>query len=326
MKEIGGYIELDTYTGKEYHASAFALNCGRNALIYLIRAKQIKKIYLPYYCCSSIYDSCQKESVDVSFYHIDKNLRPILVRELARHEWLYIINYYGQLSNEEIAEYKKKYQRVIVDSAQAFYQSCVPGIDTIYSCRKFFGVADGAYLYTEGEMAPLEQSYSYDHMFFLHGRFEKGANEFYQKYAENNRRFQTEPLRLMSKLTHNLMRALDYNGIAKIRERNFKHLQDALEQMNGFRLKVPYGAFAYPLYIKNGSLIREALKQKKIFVPILWPNVCEICDSSEFEHDLAWNLLPLPVDQRYDSSDMDYILDALEELLFKKCGMEVSLK
>ena len=43
MKEIGGYIELDTYTGKEYHEDAVALNCGRNALIYLIRAKRIKK-------------------------------------------------------------------------------------------------------------------------------------------------------------------------------------------------------------------------------------------------------------------------------------------
>ena len=36
MKEIGGYIELDTYTGREYHEGALALNSGRNALIYLI--------------------------------------------------------------------------------------------------------------------------------------------------------------------------------------------------------------------------------------------------------------------------------------------------
>lgn len=35
MKEIGGYIELDTYTGAMLHEKAIALNCGRGALEYL---------------------------------------------------------------------------------------------------------------------------------------------------------------------------------------------------------------------------------------------------------------------------------------------------
>ena len=47
-------------------------------------------------------------------------------------------NYYGQFNNEEIALYKEQYGKIIVDSAQAFYQPRVQGIDTIYTCRKFF--------------------------------------------------------------------------------------------------------------------------------------------------------------------------------------------
>ena len=43
MREIGGYIELDTYTGKMLYDDGIKLNCGRNALQYLIKAKKIKK-------------------------------------------------------------------------------------------------------------------------------------------------------------------------------------------------------------------------------------------------------------------------------------------
>ena len=43
MREIGGYIELDTYTGPMLHGDGIKLNCGRNALAYLIEAKEIKR-------------------------------------------------------------------------------------------------------------------------------------------------------------------------------------------------------------------------------------------------------------------------------------------
>ncbi len=315
MKEIGGYIELDTYTGKEFHPNALALNCGRSALIYLIRAKKIKKLYLPYYCCCSVYDSCKKESVAISYYHIDHHLRPIVERALEKDEWLYVINYYGQLSNEEITYYKNLYQRIIIDSTHAFYQFYPENIDAIYSCRKFFGVADGAYLYTDAEKLALKRGYSYDKMRFLHGRFEKGANEFYHEYIENNRKLQEEPVTLMSKLTQNLLRGVDYRAVGKRRESNFKYLHHALGKINQIKLIIPYGAFVYPFYVKNGKRIRDALIQKKIYIPALWLNIFDMCEASWLEYDLASNLLPLPVDQRYDNIDMKYILDALGEWL-----------
>ena len=53
-KEIGGYIELDTYRGNMLHEGAVALNCGRNALAYLIKSHNIKSILLPYFLCSSV--------------------------------------------------------------------------------------------------------------------------------------------------------------------------------------------------------------------------------------------------------------------------------
>ena len=40
MREIGSYIELDTYTGFMLHEDGMKLNCGRNALAYLVRRRE----------------------------------------------------------------------------------------------------------------------------------------------------------------------------------------------------------------------------------------------------------------------------------------------
>ena len=44
MREIGGYIELETFRGRMLHEEATKLNCGRNALAYLCEAKKIEKL------------------------------------------------------------------------------------------------------------------------------------------------------------------------------------------------------------------------------------------------------------------------------------------
>lgn len=43
MKEIGGYIELDTYMNPMLHDDGIKLNCGRNAFAYILKAKASKK-------------------------------------------------------------------------------------------------------------------------------------------------------------------------------------------------------------------------------------------------------------------------------------------
>ncbi|HOA81592.1 MAG TPA: hypothetical protein PKK61_11105 [Defluviitaleaceae bacterium] len=40
MKEIGGYLELDEFIDNEYYKDLIRLNTGRNALIYIIKAKK----------------------------------------------------------------------------------------------------------------------------------------------------------------------------------------------------------------------------------------------------------------------------------------------
>lgn len=312
MKEYGGYIEFENYSGPLFHDEAIALNCGRNALAYIIEAKNIKKLYIPYFICSSAVDVCKKNGVNIQFYNINEKFEPVFCKKLSDEEYIYVVNYYGQLDNEYILRLKEKWERIIVDNSQSFYNKPLDSIDTLYTCRKFFGVSDGAYLYTNKKIKrklPIDQSY--DRMKYLMGRYERTANEFYMNYVSNNKMFNSEPIKCMSKLTKNILRSLDYDNIAKKRQNNFNVYNKKLQSINKLKLKSVYGAFMYPLLIKQGKLIRQKLQEMNIYIPTLWPDVLERCSEETLEYIYAENILPLPVDQRYDIEDIEYIISKI---------------
>ncbi|MBU5416212.1 hypothetical protein [Anaerobutyricum soehngenii] len=314
MREIGGFLELETNHGHEFHENCIALNSGRNCLRYLIREREIKRIWLPKLLCSAISDTCKEENVEILYYSIDWQLRPVLP-QLLKNEWLYLINYYGQYSVEEIEFFSRKHKNIIIDNAQAFYTKAVEGLDTIYTCRKFFGVPDGSYLYTTCEQEKeLSQDESHERIGFLVGRFEQSAHDFYDAYRENEEKIDALPLRSMSKVTHNLLRSIDYEYEAKIREDNFKYLHYCLKNTNLLNVRLPEGPYMYPFLVENGAVLRNKLQKKQIYIPLLWPNVKQDLNPTDIEYRLSDNILPLPCDQRYVTNDMDYIVKQIIEL------------
>lgn len=316
MREIGGYIELDTYHFPLLHGGAMALNCGRNALAYLLHARKIKRLWIPGFICDSVTGVCEREGIPFAFYGIGYDFLPSEEIPLAEGEWLYLVNYYSQLDNDTIAGFVAKYGRVIVDHAQSYFQVPLPGVDTLYTCRKYFGVADGAFLYTDAagpQTLPVDESF--ERMRFLLGRFERTASEFYAEYAANNELFAAEPVKQMSKLTRNLLRGVDYDRVRAVRERNYSYLHAALQEKNGLRLADRPGTFMYPLLLKNGAAVRKQLQKQKIYIPTLWPDVFDFCGEDTPAYDMALNVLPLPIDQRYDIADLKYIMEELEKCM-----------
>lgn len=318
MKEIGGFLELELNHGSEFHKQGIALNSGRNCLRYLLRARQIKKIWLPKLLCSAISDTCAEEKTEVFYYSVDRHLRPVLTEVTNREDWIYLINFYGQYRSDEIIAYAREYKNLIIDNVQAFYTRPIGKLDTIYTCRKFFGVPDGGYLYTGCKLSEdLQTDESYDRLAFLAGRLERSANEFYSAYRINEQLIDHLPLRKMSAVTQNLLRGMDYEHIKIVREQNFRYLQEQLQQVNQLELCVPDGPYMYPLLIEKGAEVRRKLQEKKIYVPTLWPNVLENLTQGEMEYKLAENILPLSCDQRYDLNDMQYLVKEVRECLNK---------
>ena len=121
MKEIGGYFELEQLISKEYYKDLIPLNSGINALLYILKAKEIKKVYIPYYLCNSVSHMLKVYGYDFEGYSVDSEFMPIFNITLIDNECLYVVNYYGQLGNHRIAHLKQKYQQVIVDNTHAFF-------------------------------------------------------------------------------------------------------------------------------------------------------------------------------------------------------------
>lgn len=311
MKEIGGYMELEHFHGREFHENAIGLNCGRNALVYLIEAQQIKSIYLPYFLCSDVMEVCKRCSVSLHFYSIRENFTPIIPDAFSSSDWLYVVNYYGQLDDTFLLGLREK--NLIVDNAQAFFRMPLPDVPTLYTCRKFFGVSDGAYLYTNKLLERnLEIDESFNRIGFVLGRFERPASEFYQEASDNNDFFSSQPVKQMSPLTQNFLKAIDYELVRTIRNENFSYLHSVLRKDNRLTLVNPDGAFAYPLYHEDGIRIRKQLAQNKIYIPTLWPNVLDTCPVNSIEYQYAANILPLPVDQRYGEEEMKMMVEKID--------------
>ena len=313
-KEIGGFLELESYDLPMMHGKALDLNTGRNCLAFLIKKKKKKKIWIPIFSCNAIKTTCLKEGTEIKWYAIDEHFQP-LIKDLKKDEWLYVINFFGQLDDDCLRKLKERYQRVIFDQAHAYYQKPVKDCDNIYTCRKFFGVPDGAFLYTDHNSGlRLKRAESRNSIDYLLGRYEKSAKEYYNAYLEHEKELEYETIKRMSLLTKNLLHAIDYEKVRNVRNSNYQYLREQFNKYNIIDACEADGPYMYPLMIEGAHELRQKLIKQNIFIPLLWPRVVEEANPNTWDYKMAAEVLPLPVDQRYNYKDMKYLVAVISKL------------
>lgn len=314
MGTIGGYFSLELPLREEYHKDAIRLNTGRNCLEYILRAHGYKKVYVPYYTCEAVMEPINKLGIPYEFYHIDILFEIRDRFTLKADEALLYTNYFGLKQHyvEQLAE--KIGSRLIVDNTQAFYAKPLPGIDTFYTCRKFFGVADGAYLYTDMHLEEgFEQDKSFNRMAHLLKRIDLSAEQGFKDYQNIEVCLDNQPIRWMSKLTQRIMQSIDYEAAAKKRRESFHYLHEALGKENNLGLSLEEDAvpMVYPFLAPIKGL-RDKLIENIIFVARYWPNVLEWTTEKDIEYLFAFQMQPLPIDQRYGEEDMKRIIEIIK--------------
>jgi len=313
MNAIGGFFELELRKGKQYHGKSLKFNTGRNCLEYIIINRKYKKIYIPYYTCEVILEPIQKLGVLYEFYSIDEHLNPIFNKILLENEAFLYTNYFG-LKNDTIKYLSKIFgKQLIVDNAQAFFSDPVKDIDTFYSARKFFGVADGAYLKTSFRSNKKHpQNFTYGKMAHLLKRLDCSEEDAYEDFKKNEDELNNNPIMKMSKLTEAILSSIDYEKIKDIRRSNYLFYEKHLALKNTISLplseEVP---LVYPFRTDKEGL-RELLIENKIYVATYWPNVFNWCNKKELEYSLAKEIIPLPVDQRYNQHSLLKIIRMLQ--------------
>ncbi len=314
MKVIGGYFEEERLilasSDNQYHDDSYHLNSCRNALLLIIIKREYSTVYIPYFTCNVVAQVLKSNNVKVEYYHINQHLEP-LISDIPADAGLIYTNYFG-LKDEYIQQILKKYKNLIIDNAQSFYSKSIPGVDTVYSPRKFFGLPDGGLLSTDLmiDLTEYSQDHSQDRCSHLILRKKYGAEKGYSEFLKNDAKLINLPIMEMSNYTKSAMGKIDYEGSKKKRKENFNYLHNKLNHLNEFEIPLNdnNSPLVYPLLVSNGDQLKSHLISMKIFVATYWPEVKSLVNKDCYEYYLTNNLINIPIDQRYNIEDMKLIV------------------
>jgi hypothetical protein len=313
-ESIGGYFGLELACRGSYHPNAIKLNTARNCLDYILKARKVKKVFIPYYTCDVLLKKIIMNNVEYCYYHINENFEPSETVRLGKNELFIYTNYFGLKSkciNELFNIYRES---LIVDNSQAFYSKPLAFVDTFYSARKFFGVPDGGYLYTSSLLnVDLEQSISYSSMFHLLKRLDLSPEDGYLENKKHEQMLNFEPLKMMSKLTEKILASIDYDFVKARRKQNYKYLDKILGKNNKilFHMNEEDVPMVYPFYNEN-YLTRDLLIKNKVYSAQYWESVLHNEYCNYFERMISASAVFFPIDQRYDTIDLESALKRLE--------------
>lgn len=310
MNAIGGYFGLELDSGKEFHQEAIRLNTGRNAFEYILLVNNYSKVYLPFFTCDVLLEPLKKHQIKYEFYSINKLLEPLFNYEnIGSDEVFLYTNYFG-LKDVFIQKLIRQTKNIIIDNSQSFYSQSIPGIDTFYSPRKFFGLPDGAYLYSNKKLTyPFEKDVSFDRCSHLLKRIDCDPEEGYSDFVANDANLCNQDIKEMSKLTQSLLRSINYEENAERRKRNFIFLHKQLQKTNKLEITnfIKGVPMIYP-YWGEDPYLREKLIESRIFTPTYWRNVFIWADINSVEYKMTKEVIYLPIDQRYYEKDLERIL------------------
>lgn len=315
IKEYGGtkpFIFAQKKSLYKDDINTVSLNSEDTAFWYALESCKAARVHIPYYCPISYSRIANELGVECIFYHIDKDFLPVDLNPGADDAVL-LINYFG-LCTDFVKEYNAKYK--IIDNSTAFYEGAQmgEGIYNIYSCRKFFSVADGAYLVSKNiSKIPLEKDVSCRRAVSLLISAELGENAAHKEVQTIEQELSSKRL-AMSVLTDKMMSSYDYTEEKSKREDNLNILHSILVKYNliDFEGKPPVSQ-VYPLLVNDD--IRDYLVAQKIYVPLMWRRfICEEFNGT-CERLFSEKLLCIPADSCYTPEDMRYIADFIVNLL-----------
>lgn len=319
--EIGSFLELQLPKGKEWYKGnqdIARLNTGRMGIWHAFRVTGCRRIWIPIYQCESIRETFEKKGVEMCFYHQDEHFNPLDIMA-EKDDAVLLVNYFGIMSSDRMALLAKQYEHPIIDCAQAFFCKPVKDALTVYSCRKFVGAPDGAYVVGRDAhrfVNDYPQCFSSDTAGFLFMRIEYGCEgKGYEARMLNEHRIDAEDCMKMSRLTQALMDAEDYTYNQKKRIENFKYAHHLFGSINRINPTVYMDSkdvpMVYPLVLEDDDLIQRLFAAKH-FQGHWWSYICDEQPEGSFEHWISRYVIPITIDQRYGKRELDYLANIIK--------------
>lgn len=310
MKIIGGEYECEKRGSYSY-----LTDLGRSSLRIILRSLPSKaRYFLPDFLCDTILKIFEKEGRQFDFYHINKNLSidKSSLKRLGRRGIFYVIDYFGQ---------RDALLSKLVDNDMSIIEDCVflPAVENVYGAKRWVGfnsfrkiscIGDGSMIKSTMKLeealigageAPfskwkyLAKNIKYD---YLHKSL--FSEKKYLAISDKAKKLINSQKRIYSPSGKSLADIFDFYGDITTennkRRKNYLALKRLLRSKL-FNIRAPFLSYC-PLFVKDRDKLREYLFQKKVFLPVHWPNAYQLKNS------LYDNLISIPLDSRYDEKDM----------------------
>jgi hypothetical protein len=311
---MGGFfgLELPDFNSFPYQEGPHCayLSSGRAAFeCILANMPGSSCLWAPQFICDTMLQAPARLGIPVRRYECTEQLTPVLP-DVGRNEIVLLVNYFGLTEEAVSAAALKLPGRCVIDATTALYCPPVPGVPTIYSPRKFTGVADGGIAHAPFSLKQLPETTATSAATSRHllERLESGAHASLNLCEAAEEALSAPPQR-MSPLTRRLLRSIDFDHAARCRLENYAILHQALGCIN--HLSLPdtpaHAPMCYPL-VSGIPDLRDSLIDAGIALPLYWPEVIERTHAADTANKLARRLLPLPLDQRYTKTDMEHLI------------------
>lgn len=324
----GSDIAWPTYSAKRN----IKCNFGRSALSLILSDWRDKFpgadiVWLPDYICSSVSDTVVNNNYRVRWYHnkpgdIKLSIPPTPVD----NDLILFVHYFGWRNlvlDNWIKKFPSRTWGVIEDCVQSSYSEGVGvlGDYVITSMRKWWVVPDGAQVHSTREIVVPEIAKS-DEEFIskrVAAKFLRGESSDEEKYLnwikDTETSISENSVRDCSWLSNYLLSGVDFMDFRKRRCDNWSVLMQGLGMFP--EISVIYDRIDgviplnFPVIVNDicRDDLRNFLSKNNVFCPIHWSSNGEWSESSIV---MSNKILAFPLDQRYESHDMEHIINVIK--------------
>lgn len=326
------------------------LKSGRNAFKAICdkTCKNIenKKVLFPAYHCETESDPWYEAGWAVAYYPVEKDftvdcnkLREVV--KIINPSVIVIQSYFGfEALNDECDKFleslKCKGIVVIEDITQSLLSNTKHAYADYYvaSFRKFFAIPDGGILISKSKVNLEEikqpdlkltmsavQAYSLKKEYF-ETRKKDVKDKFREAYVDlNNLVSINDGLYAMSDFSRKILNSINVNNIRNKRRSNFELLVKGLREIKYIEVtKSNLDASTVPLFLpvliqsgKDRGSLQAFLAKHDIYCPIIWQISPHIKNCPIETEEVYSRILCFPIDQRYESDDMQRIIETVKE-------------
>jgi hypothetical protein len=319
---------------EQLHGNVEYVQSGRQALaviIKLLSARNFSSVAVPNFLCDSMLEPFVRAGWEINTYQLDRELKPVpqSITEVVKNNLPSIavlgVNYFGRLPEQNyvnlVSELASIGIPVIEDETHRIFTPGQVGAEFAFgSLRKLLPIADGAYI-RHSQQQPITQNLIPGDTSILWSEMQEMQIATAEVELQLSRRrvqlanksFEEiyEP-KAISQDSFFYVKNLDYEAMQQKRIANGNYLGEKLNKMNVPMLNL-FNDSQVPSHliieVKNPKEIQKRMAEQRVYCPIHYPR------SQILQHNMPWreNILSLPIDHRYDESDMDYIIMALKK-------------